>query len=232
MKHGHEKRYERNGLTVTPEDMIILKKSAVCIVGCGGLGGGVIEGLARTGVGKLTAVDGDIFDVTNLNRQILSDENNIGCFKADEAAAKIGRINSEAEIKGIRAFIDRDNIGRILAGHDVAVDALDSAGARLILEEACEKEGIPLIHGAICGWNGQAAVVMPGSRMLSNIYSSCEEHPDDRAAGNPYFTAAVISAIQVAETVKILLNKDGTLKNRLLNVDLRYHEYEITDFKE
>lgn len=228
----HEKRYERNGMSVTPDDMTILKNSSVCVIGCGGLGGGVIEGLARTGVGRLTAVDGDTFDLSNLNRQILSDEKNIGHFKADEAAARIRRVNSEVDIRAERIFIDRENIAEILKDHDVAVDALDSQETRLILEEACQNENIPLIHGAICGWSGQAAVVMPGNRMLSKIYDTGCIYSDDNEAGNPYFTAAVISAIQVAETVKVLLDKGGALKNRLITVDLREHEYEITEFGE
>lgn len=228
----HEKRYERNGVTVTPEEMCILKKSSVCVLGCGGLGGGVIEGLARIGVGRITAVDGDVFDETNLNRQVLSHEKNIGKSKAEEAAAQIKNINSDVDIVPVAEFLNEENALRIIKGHDIAVDALDNATARKLLEQSCEKENIPLVHGAIAGWNGQVAVIMPGDRMLQTIYEGSEDRGEETETGNPSFTPAVVSAMEVAETVKLLLGKGGILKNRLLMMDLLNHQYETIDFGE
>lgn len=226
----HEKRYTRNGTTVTPEEMRILKKSSVCVLGCGGLGGGVIEGLVRIGVGRITAVDGDVFDETNLNRQVLSHENNIGKRKAEEAAAQMKIINSDVEIVPVTEFLNEENAARIIKGHDIAVDALDNATARKLLERACEEENIPLVHGAIAGWNGQVAVIMPGDRMLETIYEGGEDRGEETETGNPSFTPAVVSAMEVAETIKLLLGKDGVLRNRLLMIDLLNHQYETIDF--
>lgn len=226
----HEKRYTRNGTTVTPEEMRTLRESSVCVLGCGGLGGGVIEGLARIGVGRITAVDGDVFDESNLNRQVLSNENNIGKSKAREAAAQMKLINSEVEIIPVTEFLDEENAAGIIKGHDIAVDALDSATARKLLERACEEEDIPLVHGAIAGWNGQVAVIMPGDRILETIYEGSEDRGEETVTGNPSFTPAVVSAMEVAETIKVLLGKDGVLRNRLLMMDLLNHQYETIDF--
>ena len=222
------KRYQRNIGTKTKEEQECLKQKSVCIVGCGGLGGGVIENLTRMGVGELTLVDGDVFDETNLNRQVLSNEENLGKSKALEAAEQMGKINSEIYLIAIEELLDADNARDIIAGSDVVVDALDNIEARLVLEAACEAEGIPLVHGAISGWHGQVGVVMPGSRILSQLYGNDAE--TDEKPTNPSFTPAVISAMEAAETMKVLLDRPEALKNKLLMIDLLDHEYEIIDF--
>ena len=128
-----ERRYERNGIVITPEENKALAARKVCAAGCGGLGGGVIEGLVRSGVGNVVAVDGDVFDVTNLNRQVLSNESNLGRSKAREAVRQMKEINSQVEVTAVEAFIDESNAEEIIAGADVVVYALDSVGARRIL---------------------------------------------------------------------------------------------------
>lgn len=232
MDKKYEKRYDRNGSTVTPDERVMLKKKSVCVAGCGGLGGGVIEGLVRIGVGNVTVVDGDVFDATNLNRQVLSNEQNMGASKAAEAEAQMKLINSEVKVTPIAKFIGEENAREIIAGHDVVIDALDNANARKILERACQEEEIPLVHGAIAGWNGQVAVIMPGNSLLAVIYEGIEEKGEETETGNPSFTPAAISAMEVAETIKLLLGKKVVLKNRLLMVDLLEHRYEIIDFGE
>lgn len=230
-----EKRYERNMTAISREENELLRGKRVCVAGCGGLGGGVIEGLARLGVGYIRAVDGDVFDETNLNRQLLSKEKNIGMSKAEEAVCRIGEINSHVEAEAVQCFIDSGNAADIVRGVDAVIDALDNPEARIILEEACESAGIPLIHGAIGGWNGQVAVVMPGDRLMKTLYGGCaggEIREADVETGNPYFTPAVVSAIQVAETTKVLTGREGALKNSLLMIDLLHHQYEIVEFGE
>ena len=225
------RRYSRNMTTISQQEQELLKEKSVCIVGCGGLGGGVIEALARMGVGHMTLVDGDCFDVTNLNRQVFSNEKNIGCPKAREAARQIGEINSEIDVKACDVMLDGDNAVRLVKEHDVVVDALDNISARRILEEACEEEGIPLVHGAIAGWTGQVAVITPGCRLMGNIYGGFEsvEAGEEQETGNPSFTPAVVSGIQAAETVKLLLGREGTLTGRMLMLDLLEHQYEIIE---
>ena len=220
-------RYARNIGTITAEEQKNLMKKSVCIIGCGGLGGGVIENLVRIGVGKLTVVDCDIFDVTNLNRQVLSNESNIGKSKAAEAASQMKLINSEVDISPIQAELTEENCRRLIAGHDLVIDAVDNIKARLILEEACEEEGVTLIHGAIAGWDGQVAVVHPGDRLLQMIYQGNEDRGDELQTGNPSFMPAVVSGLQAAEAIKVLLGRESVLEKKMLMIDLLEHEYEV-----
>lgn len=221
------RRYSRNIGTISKEEQAILSQKSVCIIGCGGLGGGVIENLVRLGVGKLTIVDHDAFDVTNLNRQVLSNEANIGKSKAEEGATQMAVINSEIEIVPINVEINEENCRQIIADHDLVIDAVDNIKTRIILEKACEEEGITLIHGAIAGWNGQVAVIRPGDRVLQNIYQGNEERGDELQTGNPSFTPAVVSGLQAAETIKVLLGREGALEKKMLMIDLLEHEYEV-----
>jgi molybdopterin/thiamine biosynthesis adenylyltransferase len=98
------------------------------------------------------------------------------------------------------------------------------------MEDACSGKDIPLIHGAIGGWIGQVAVVRPGARILHMIYQENKSGETQQEGGNPSFTPAVISGIQVAETIKVLLGKESALENKMLMMDLMNHEYEIIDF--
>ncbi|MBP3384196.1 MAG: HesA/MoeB/ThiF family protein [Firmicutes bacterium] len=221
-------RYDRNIGTITIEDQAVLACKSVCVVGCGGLGGGVIENLTRMGVGEITVVDGDVFDESNLNRQVLSNEENLGKSKAEEAAEQMSRINSEITFVAITDLLNADNAEVIIDGSDVVVDALDNPETRLILEKACENLNIPLVHGAISGWNGQVGICMPGSRMISQLYG--EGGGADESPTNPSFTPAVISALQAAEAIKLMLCMEEALINKLLVIDLLDHEYEVIDF--
>lgn len=225
-----DRRYERNVGTITEEEQRLLAGKAACIIGCGGLGGGVIENLTRMGVGRLTVVDCDTFDETNLNRQVLSNQDNMGHAKAVEARLQMKLINDSVSIVSVQAELSEDNAADIVRGHDVVIDALDNIQARLFLEDACGAENIPLVHGAIDGWNGEVAVAMPGSLLLHEIYAGWEEPEDHGAKGsNPSFSPAVISAIEAAEAIKIMLGKE-CLAGKLLTIDLLNHEYELIEF--
>lgn len=229
MKFVH--RYDRNQHTLSKEECLLLQNSRVIVVGCGGLGGHIIEHLGRLGVGMITAVDNDVFDQTNLNRQFLSTEELIGKPKAEAAVKRIEAVNSEIKIKGIVCRMTRENSQELLRGHHIAIDALDNVESRLILEEACQSLGIPLIHGAIGGWYGQVAVVMPGMPLLSKLYGESQEEGLEEDMGNPSFTPGVIAGIQVTECVKVLLNKEGTLKGYILTVDLENLEFDILEIE-
>lgn len=222
-------RYDRNMNTLSPEENGRLKDFKVLVAGCGGLGGYVIEELARIGIGNLTAVDGDVFEESNLNRQLLSTEELLGTPKARAAALRVAAINSEVKIQSIEEFITEENSRKHIKGHDLVIDALDSSSARKILENACEQEGIPLIHGAIAGWYGQVSAIMPGDRTLNKLYVGKDKGGLEKELGNPAFTPAVIASIQVAEGIKILLGKEGVLRKKLLTIDLLSHQYDVVD---
>jgi molybdopterin/thiamine biosynthesis adenylyltransferase len=215
--------------TFSPEENAKFKGFRICVIGCGGLGGYAIEMLGRLGIGFITAVDGDVFDETNLNRQILSSEKLIGREKANEAKARMGEINSEVEVTPIVGYLNADNYMKILKGHDIVVDALDNMATRKMLANGCLELKIPLVHGAIAGWYGQVSTIMPGDKTMERLYHGDENKGIEVELGNPSFTPAIVAAIQVAEVTKVLLGKGDILQNKLLTVDLLNHEYEVFD---
>ena len=163
-------RYSRNIPALSEEECALLRRKSVAVIGCGGLGGHLIELLARIGVGHIRAVDGDQFEASNLNRQLLSEEAGLGTSKADAAAARIAKINSDVRAEAVSVFLDRDNAADLIAGCDVVLDALDNITARRALGEACGAAGIPYIYGAISGWVAQAAVCLPGDDLIARLY--------------------------------------------------------------
>ena len=219
-------RYDRNRIfSIDQQDELGEKKAAV--IGCGGLGGYAIEMLARAGVGHLRVCDGDVFDETNLNRQLLCTEDVLGKSKAAAAAERIKAVNSKTEAEAFCCNLTEENADEILAECDVVIDALDSVGAKLMLQRACRRQEIPMIHGAIGGWFGQVTTIFPGNDTLSLIYSDDTEVSQE--LGNPSFSPAMVSAIQVSEAVKVMLGKDDILMRKLLFIDLMTNDFQIVE---
>ena len=221
-----DKRYQRNIPSLSEEECALLAEKRVCVIGCGGLGGYVLEHLARIGVGHITAVDGDVFDESNLNRQILSSEALIGTPKADAVARHIGEINSMIQVHPVNCFLTEENAEELIMGHDLVIDALDSPAARIILSAACTKQGITMIHGAVSGWNGQVTVIRPGSRFMENLYQGAEP---DQSPSTLSFTPAVAASIEVAEAVKVLCGRPTQLDSNMLFFDLLTGDFNLFD---
>lgn len=221
-------RYDRNKTALSEEECALLRTKNVCVAGCGGLGGYIIETLARIGVGHITAIDGDVFDITNLNRQLLSDETVLGRKKAEIAVERMSKVNSEISVTAVTEFITEDNAVELLSGHDLVIDALDGIPARRILAEACTKLDITIVHGAIGGWYGQVCVVPPGSGIFDMLYPAGRTDGNN-SAGNPPFTPAVTASLQATEAVKLLCGRPSSLDKKLLLVNLKSMEFETID---
>ena len=216
-------RYMRSIGTLGLEGQAKLLSSRAAVVGCGGLGGWIVEMLARIGVGELVLIDGDVFEDNNLNRQLYCDERDLGMAKAEAAARRVEQINNVVLAMPHVSFIDEHNGPELLAGCNVAIDALDSNKARRAVLSACRGMGIPFVHGAIAGYYAQTCVCYPGDKPLWDR----DDAPDkgvETETGNPTFTPPFIAAVEVAETVKILADLDGKLKNTLLWYDLQKHD--------
>ena len=222
-------RYLRNIGTVGIDGQLKLLRSTVAICGAGGLGGTIIELLARQGVGHLVIIDNGRFVENNLNRQILATESDLRKSKVKVAAERVGKINSAVRVTPLNKFIDAANIMHFISGANVVMDGLDSLTTRLLVAEACAKLKIPFVHGAIAGFSGQVMTVCPGDKGLSAIYG-----PDmDKAAygletltGNPPATPAIIAAWEVQEAVKIITGIGTTIRNRLLFLDFAEASFE------
>ena len=219
-------RYERNKI-ITEDEQMIMKHKRVCVIGCGGLGGYVIEMLARFGIGTITVVDGDVFDETNLNRQLLSVMETIGKSKAFTASERIEAIDPSVVVHVVATRLDLENAVDIIKGHDVVVDALDGNDSRQIVLDACRIQNIPMVYGAIGGWYGQVSTVFPDDEWVRSQLSEKQDQGIEVKIGNPSFTPACIASIQVSETLKILLGKGELLREKMMFIDLLNNEMEI-----
>ncbi len=213
-------RYLRNIGTVGIEGQLKLLRSTVAVCGAGGLGGSVIELLARQGIGRLVIIDNGRFVENNLNRQILSDEDVLRKSKVKIAVQRVKRINSSIEVKCCNVYIEESNVDGLLKGCDVVVDALDSLPSRRVVESSCRKLDMPFIHGAVAGFYGQVMTVLPGDKGLSAIYGQgCDVHGVESITGNPPATPAAIAAWEVQEAVKLITGVGEPIRNRLLFID-------------
>ena len=218
-------RYSRNETMLTHQENKSLRKKKILVAGCGGLGGYIAEMLARLGVGHLTLVDGDVFEESNLNRQLFSDSRRIGQSKAEAGRERLNLVNPDVTVTIFYETLNKENARDICAGHHVLMDGLDSAGSRRILQEAGEILSIPMVHGAIAGWYGQVTTIFPGDRALEKIYPPDAERGIEQDMGNPSFTPALVASVQAAEALKILIGRGTLLRGRLLYMDCLSHEY-------
>lgn len=220
-------RYQRNRQMLTTGQQLRLFRSTVAVIGCGGLGGYIIEELARLGVGTIIAIDPDIFVEHNLNRQLLSSPRLLGQAKVEAAEARVAEINPAVTLNPLRETFTRDNGQELLRHAHVAVDALDSVSVRLELAEVCDALEIPLVHGAIGGWYGQVLTQLPGERTLQKLYAGREDGTGiEKKLGNPSFTPAVIASLEAAETCKVLLGVGRQGNGRKLAINLLDMEME------
>jgi molybdopterin-synthase adenylyltransferase len=219
-------RYERNLGTVGWEGQIKLLRAIVAVVGAGGLGGWIIEGLARMGVGQLVVVDGDLFQENNLNRQLGCVEENLGRPKVECLAERVASVNGAVTVTARMAWLDTENAPTLLMGAQVVVDALDSLPARFMLEKAAANLQVPLVHGAIGGYTGQIMTVFPGDPGLRALYGqgALPAKGVEVQLGNPSATPLMVAAWQVQEVVKIITGQGTLLRSRVLILDAEYGE--------
>ena len=221
-----EPRYTRNIPALTEAECLSLRQKRVLVVGCGGLGGHIIDQLSRIGVGAIRVVDGDVFDPSNLNRQLLSSVPLLGTSKAKAAADHIARVNPEVYTEAVEAFLDASNVSELLADCDIVMDALDNIPSRKILAAACAEAEIPYVYGAISGWVAQAAVSAPGDMLIEALYPEEIEISDKSVLS---FTPALCASLQTSLCVKYLVGRPvetGTV----YYFDLLNLEYETIPF--
>lgn len=225
-------RYCRNQKYFSNDSQIRLLQSHVAVIGQGGLGGTVTEILARIGIGSLTLVDGDVFEESNLNRQLLSTVDNMGKQKAVEGKNRVKAINPAVEVNAVTDFLTGDNASFIISNCSVAADCLDSIPSRFVLEEACRKQQIPLVSAAIGGTSGQATVIFPKDIGLTKIYGAQKNAPPKGAEaqlGTLPYAAMLMAAIECAEIISILCRQSAGLQNKLLLVNPDEHIYETIE---
>lgn len=218
-----ESRYERNTPALSQKECDCLKEKHVLVVGCGGLGGHLIDMLARIGIGSLRVVDGDVFEPSNLNRQLLSEVPLLGVSKAKAAADRVSRVNPDTEIEALEEFMTEANVQDLISGCDAVLDGLDNIAGRKILAAACAKAGIPYIYGAVNGWVAQAAISMPENCLIEMLY------PEGAILKNKSvlsFTPALCASMQVALCIKLLVGRSVN-PGTVYYFDLLNQEFEM-----
>jgi adenylyltransferase/sulfurtransferase len=232
-------RYSRQELFagIGPDGQARIRAARVVVVGCGALGSSLAEMMARAGAGRLTVVDRDYVEESNLQRQSLFDESDAarGMPKAAAAEAKLRAINSDVEVRGIVADLSTENADELLAGADIVLDGTDNFEARFLVNDVCVRERIPWVYGACVGAYGLALLVRP--RVSPCLRCVLEEMPAP-GSGPTCDTAGVVAPIvhvvaglQAGEALKLLAGRTEALLPGVVSVDLWQGVFEVMDLR-
>lgn len=230
LTRDEQERYDRQIIMedIGAEGQEKLKRSCLAIAGAGGLGSPIAFYLTAAGIGKLRIIDRDRVSLSNLNRQILHWEEDIGRKKVDSAKWKLERLNSTIQIEAIAETITETNAPTLFEGCDAILDAMDNLPVRYILNRCAIEKGIPFIHGAVYGFEGRAMTILPGkSACLRCLYRGTLPQEKFPVIG---MTPAVIGCIQATEAVKYLLGIGKLLTNRFLlydGLELTFNEFAV-----
>ena len=207
-----------------------LKNSAVVVVGVGGLGCVSSTYLAASGVGKLILIDKDKLSLSDLNRQVLYSQNELGRFKAEIARERLRALNSEVKVLTVLKEVTEDNVARIVGKVDAIVDGLDNWKTRFIMNNYCVKNRIPFIHAGVSQFYGQITTIMPGEGpCLRCIFP---KEPSETKL-NPIFggTPSALASLQVMEVIKCLTGIGKRLVGRMLFIDGEEMSIETAEIK-
>lgn len=205
-----------------------LQKSSVLIIGAGGLGCPALQYLVAAGVGKIGIIDHDRIELSNLQRQVLFNTNEIGLFKAEVAAAKLRLLNPEIEIQDEVLSLSTENAIELIQGYDLVLDCTDNFVTRYLLSDVCKLLDKPLVFGAIYRYEGQLAVfnvtddkgVKTTYRHLFPLPPNPLDAPDCNEAGVLGVLPGIIGTMQAAEAIKLLSGVGQPLCNKLMTINL------------
>lgn len=222
------KRYSRqiffDGMGRQAQEALL--ESRVTVMGCGALGTVAASSLARAGIGHLRIVDRDFIEETNLQRQVLFDEEDIrnGLPKAEAACRKLRRVNSGIEIEGMVSDINYTNVESFITDADLVIDATDNFETRFLLDEAAVKHNIPWVYGACIGSNGMTMTIRPGiTPCLRCIFEDApppDMSPSCDTAGILNTVVNIVASLQVTEALKLLTGQFDRLRGDLLYLDV------------
>ncbi|MDD6210673.1 MAG: HesA/MoeB/ThiF family protein [Bacteroidales bacterium] len=217
-------RYSRHLLLqeVGERGVLNLRRAKVLVIGTGGLGSPVLSYLAAAGIGKIGIVDGDVVDISNLQRQILHYTDNIGTEKVVSAAQKIQRLNPEVELETYNCFLTEKNGEEIIASYDYILECTDNYNSKFLVNDLCVRLQKPFTHGSVLRFEGQCMTYVPGSACYRCLYPTS---PDDGAVrsaaevGVLGSVAGTIGTIQATEAIKYLSGINSLLTDRILLFD-------------
>ncbi len=211
------------------EGMEKIRNAKVCVVGAGGIGNPVATQLVAMGVGKVRIIDRDVIEVTNLHRQHLYTDDDIGRVKVEAAAERLYKLNPSVKIEPVPTSVTKYTAESLIKGFDIVMDALDSVDARYALNDACIKHNIPLIYAGALGMLGSVCTILPSkTACLRCMFPELneEEMPACSTEGVHPSILYLVAGIQVSETVKLITGREPTLANKLLYIDLNELSFE------
>ena len=231
-----EKELDRYSRQVMLEEIgyqgqLKLKQAKVCVVGVGGLGNPIAIRLAAMGVGKIRIVDRDVIELSNLHRQTMFNEDDVGQVKVEAAAKKLRKLNADIIIEELPVSINDYTAFDVVEGCDVVIDALDSVNARYSLNKACIEKKIPFVTGAAVGVTGQSFTILPNETACYHcLFPALDEDsmPTCSIEGVHPSILSIIGGIEVSEAVKIITGKQPSLKDKVLHVDLENLVFNFT----
>ncbi|MEW6399343.1 MAG: ThiF family adenylyltransferase [Bacillota bacterium] len=221
-------RFLRNMGVMGAEGQLRLLDAQATVIGLGGAGGLVAETLARAGVGTLVLVDRDVFEESNLNRQLLASSSTIGRSKAEVAGERIRDVNPHTRVVARRQALTPETARSLLEEpfgatkrNRVVVDCLDSGRDRLILQRGCRELGLPLVHAAVSGWQGRVTLIMPNRPGLEHFYEDADLPTGDEilAAGVAPPVPLIVAAWEAGVALRVLLG-DASAAGHVFTYDV------------
>src|SRR5215208_188590 len=206
-----------------------IRNAHISVIGVGGIGNPVVTQLTAMGIGKLKIVDRDVIEISNLHRQHLYTDDDIGKVKVEAALERLRKLNPQVEIEAVPTSVTTYTAENLVKGSDIVIDALDSIEARYALNDACIKQNIPFIYAGALGMLGSVCTILPNkTACLRCIFPELEEDemPTCSTEGVHPSILYLVSGIQVSEAVKLITGQQPTLANTLLYIDLTSLSFE------
>lgn len=223
-------RYSRHILLedVGVEGQEKIKRAKVLVVGAGGLGSPVLMYLASAGVGTIGVIDGDVVDISNLQRQVIHQTKDINVAKVTSAKEKMLAINPHIKVNAIHTLLTEDNAKDIITPYDFIIDATDNFEVKFLINDVCVALGKAFSHGGILRYEGQTFTHLPGTACYRCFYDAPPSHdvvPRASEVGVLGAIAGMLGTIQAAEALKYIIGVGELLTNRLLTFDARAMEF-------
>lgn len=218
-----ENRYSRQVLLpeIGPDGQERLAKARVVVIGCGALGTHSLSLLVRAGVGTVTVIDRDLVEITNLQRQTVFTEEDVGKPKAEVAVERLRRVNSEVEIKGVFGEVTEASVGDLIDGATVVIDATDNMETRYVVNDACVRRGVPWVYGGAVGVSGMVLAVTEAGPCLRCVFPRSPQPgvlPTCNTVGITNSLPSVVASLQVTEAYKIMMGDDPTPELMVVDV--------------
>ena len=229
-------RYSRHVIMdeVGPEGQKRLLEGRALVVGAGGLGSPVIQYLAAAGVGALGIVDDDVVERSNLQRQVIHGDGDVGEPKVGSAERYVDRLNPDVDVETHETRLDADDARELIGAYDVVVDCADNFRTRYVVNDAARIEGVPVSHGAIYKFEGQATTLVPDGPCYRCLFPEAPEPgtvPDCATTGVLGVLPGTVGCIQATEAVKLLLDAGEPLVGRLLFYDAMELTFETVSYE-